>query len=262
MKFDLFSRIPVAANRVLATLAVLTGLSLATPSASADITLTYLASDVGTGLTNSTGTGATNDLITPTLTVGNFKYSVTAHTQDPGGGTTNFPGSSTLSNLTFAVQNTGSGTDTLDISLTGAGYTLTGLLRANFSVSGSSSQSSSADQTIGSSQAGGFDIPTVAGTTLTGTPTAGPGSQPYAWTGGLPSSPNLGESNELFFSNPSGTFSESQLLQIKLNVGDSVTLSFNTSVTPVPEPSSMAIAGLGALGLIGYGLRRRKALGA
>jgi len=30
----------------------------------------------------------------------------------------------------------------------------------------------------------------------------------------------------------------------------------------VPEPSSLAIAGLGALGMIGYGLRRRKALGA
>jgi hypothetical protein len=29
-----------------------------------------------------------------------------------------------------------------------------------------------------------------------------------------------------------------------------------------PEPSSMAIAGLGALGMIGYGLRRRKAKGA
>jgi hypothetical protein len=32
--------------------------------------------------------------------------------------------------------------------------------------------------------------------------------------------------------------------------------------TVVPEPSTMAIAGIGALGLIGYGLRRRKALGA
>lgn len=30
------------------------------------------------------------------------------------------------------------------------------------------------------------------------------------------------------------------------------------SATAVPEPSSMAIAGLGALGLIGYGIRRRK----
>ena len=30
----------------------------------------------------------------------------------------------------------------------------------------------------------------------------------------------------------------------------------------VPEPSTLAIAGLGALGMIGYGLRRRRALGA
>jgi LPXTG-motif cell wall-anchored protein len=30
----------------------------------------------------------------------------------------------------------------------------------------------------------------------------------------------------------------------------------------VPEPSSLAIAGIGALGLIGFGLRRRKAMGA
>ena len=35
-----------------------------------------------------------------------------------------------------------------------------------------------------------------------------------------------------------------------------------SSVTAVPEPSTMAIAGIGALGMIGYGLRRRKALGA
>jgi len=34
------------------------------------------------------------------------------------------------------------------------------------------------------------------------------------------------------------------------------------SATVVPEPSTMAIVGLGALGMIGYGLRRRKALGA
>lgn len=34
------------------------------------------------------------------------------------------------------------------------------------------------------------------------------------------------------------------------------------SASPVPEPSTMAIAGLGALGFIGYGLRRRKATAA
>jgi len=34
------------------------------------------------------------------------------------------------------------------------------------------------------------------------------------------------------------------------------------NINSVPEPSSLAIAGLGALGMIGYGVRRRKALGA
>jgi len=48
-----------------------------------------------------------------------------------------------------------------------------------------------------------------------------------------------------------------------LSVIDGTTSSNLTfEPTVVPEPSTMAIAGLGALGLIGYGLRRRKALGA
>ena len=36
----------------------------------------------------------------------------------------------------------------------------------------------------------------------------------------------------------------------------------NNVLQPGPEPSSMVLAGLGVLGLVGYGLRRRKALGA
>jgi hypothetical protein len=41
------------------------------------------------------------------------------------------------------------------------------------------------------------------------------------------------------------------------------TTSSNLTFQPtvVPEPSTLAIAGLGALGLIGFGLRRRKAMG-
>jgi len=37
--------------------------------------------------------------------------------------------------------------------------------------------------------------------------------------------------------------------------------TFSATAAAVPEPSTMAIAGLGALGMIGYGLRRRKILG-
>lgn len=43
-----------------------------------------------------------------------------------------------------------------------------------------------------------------------------------------------------------------------LNASLSSDSSANFSASAVPEPSTMAIAGLGALGMIGYGLRRRK----
>jgi hypothetical protein len=43
---------------------------------------------------------------------------------------------------------------------------------------------------------------------------------------------------------------------------NSTSWSGTITSTSVPEPSSLAIAGLGALGMIGFGLRRRKVLGA
>jgi len=62
-------------------------------------------------------------------------------------------------------------------------------------------------------------------------------------------------------------FSVTERFQITLGNHSNVNFSTNTILTndnpaAVPEPSTMAIAGLGALGMIGYGLRRRKALGA
>lgn len=260
MSFDFSSRVRGCARPVLAALAILAVLSLATPSASASITLTYTAS--ADAMTNSAGSPAPNSLTTGLQTVGNFTYSLTATTNDPGGGTTSFPGSSSLSNITLAINSTGGATDTLDILLTGAGFTLTGNLLANFTVSGSSAKSAIGDTTTANSMINATAIPTMAGTTVTGTPLSpGPLTTPYTWTGGA--HPPLGDSNTLAFTN-STTFSEVQHLVITLGAGDNVTLTFNTAVVlnSVPEPSSLVLGGIGALGLIGYGLRRRKALGA
>jgi len=63
------------------------------------------------------------------------------------------------------------------------------------------------------------------------------------------------------------TYSMGEVLQIQLNsFNDKLNYSSSTDLTntpvAVPEPSTMAIAGLGGLGMLGYGLRRRKALGA
>jgi len=57
----------------------------------------------------------------------------------------------------------------------------------------------------------------------------------------------------------SGTFAISQSADIVLNaLGDEINFSTSTTLSSVPEPSSMALAGLGALGLIGYGPRRKR----
>ncbi len=57
-----------------------------------------------------------------------------------------------------------------------------------------------------------------------------------------------------------GPFSIIQALTIELDAkGDQVGYQATTNLIGVPEPSTMAIAGLGGLALAGYGLRRRKA---
>jgi len=62
--------------------------------------------------------------------------------------------------------------------------------------------------------------------------------------------------------NPSPPFYLNNLFTLNTTgVGQVVNADLTTTVT-VPEPSSIAVAGIGALSLIGYGLRRRKALGA
>ena len=69
------------------------------------------------------------------------------------------------------------------------------------------------------------------------------------------------DTSKLFSVNFNGKkYSMTEDFQIVLGKGQSFTFSAST-VAPNPEPSSMAIAGIGALGLIGYGLRRRKSLG-
>jgi len=56
----------------------------------------------------------------------------------------------------------------------------------------------------------------------------------------------------------SGPYSITEYLEVTLGRKASINFSSTTSLTLLPEPSSLAIAGLGALGLVGYGFRRRK----
>jgi hypothetical protein len=251
MKLTPFSRVLTGAKSTLTAMAIVAVLGLVTPSAFASINLSYSVSTAGS--TTQTGSG-TGFLSVGGGSIGNFGYSITANTTDPAGGTGTSPASySSLSTTTFSINNDGSSTHTIDVAVSGSGFTVGTNDVASFSVSGSSSHYNILrDTTTDTSSINSTAIPPSGG--LTGTPVSNGSTTTYSWTSG-------GNSSNLAFTN-SSTFSIAQLLAITLGAGDSATLTINTSVTSTPEPSTMAIAGLGALGMIGYGLRRRKAKGA
>jgi hypothetical protein len=263
MKFNVRSRFPATVNRALVALAALTGLGLEAPSAFASIGLSYSAVDTAAGSPPAVTGSGTGFLSVGPEAVGNFTLQLTANTTDPSGtgfgvggnDTTHSGNTSTLSTTTFTISNVGSGKDTMDISLTGAGFTVGAgqMDNADFSVSGSSSAYTlGTDTTTDTSTINGSAIPG----TLVGTPVSNGLTTTYSWNPGA-------SSGNLVFLN-TGTFSIGQTLAVTLGAGDSATLTINTSVVPTatPEPSTMAIAGLSALGMIGYGLRRRKTMGA
>jgi hypothetical protein len=263
MSTSFSSRIRRGAKRALAALAILAVLCLATPSAFASVTLEFFAHDVGTGLDHGT-MGAPIGLtagVSNNFTLGNFgttsdPVTVTStDTDNPGAN-----GSGSLTTTTIALNNTSATTDTLQIHITGLGFsagTPGQTLRVNFSVGGSGGPTNTAtDTTTAKSWADNTNAAFGTGFHITPDQTivptlSDPLTAPY--TNGI--------SSTLPFVLVTGPpFSLSQELDITLGAGDQANLTIITrAVTVVPEPSTMALAGLGALGFIGYRLRQRKA---
>jgi len=105
----------------------------------------------------------------------------------------------------------------------------------------------------------GGDIPNAGGTGNVVTRSANGAVVNFQFTGGATGEVAPGEHTVLLTVQTNATVYSSGTITVQDG-----TSTFTTDLGPtaVPEPSTMALGGLGALGLIGYGLRRRKALGA
>jgi len=257
MKRNLALRIGVCGRHVLAALAVLTILGMATPSASAAVSLFYTADGAPAG-----GAALTSGVSTGTVTAGTYSYSLTATSNDTSS-------NSRLNTTTINVTNTGPAGTTLTLVVTGTGYTFGGtatngeIVQAQTSVQGTGgpATASPVDNTSATASADGSNAKFGAATALlssSGTTPTG-ASTTYTFT------PAVGPMTNFTIASGATGFSLTQTLAITLGHNDSASFTVVTNVFPpsaVPEPSSLAIAGLGGLGMIGFGLRRRKALGA
>ena len=201
-----------------------------------------------------------------------FAGSTTHFSLSNGSGPSTTPGSqssnlqlSSNEQITTTFGGAG-GTHSIEIVLSQTGFTApTGTPLMLSSSAGGSISDQGGTQTVTSTYQGFLDNTN----TLFGKPGAGSTpSQSASASLTATGTANLVYSPEPSVSSvPGGTpFSMTDDLKFTFTIGagsgqDTANASVNTVATSVPEPSTMAIAGLGALGMIGYGLRRRKALG-
>jgi hypothetical protein len=237
--------------------AALVALGLYSTSARADLTITVQEDSGAVQTFSVTGVPGlpTNDPSLSEATVTTTDYKITilggeANQFTSGGGT--LSNAEVLSSTVSITNTSGSSGHVLHITVTGTGYT-----------------APTAPPTINTdSQIGGSVTQATSTNTLT--------FQSYVNGSGFGAQTPPISSKASYSSDMSGSiaslsspFSVAETIDVKLNsMGDKINYASSTKLSQtipqsvVPEPSSLAIAGIGALGLIGYGLRRRRAVGA
>jgi len=227
--------------------AALLAISLLGTSARADLIVT-VQEDSGAIQTAVDVTGSpTTDLTGGALTVNTADYKISILGGEANQNTT----TELLSSTTSITNETGSSGHVLHITITGTGYT---------------APTTPPPVTVLSHVSGTIAVETTPSTNSLSFQSIVPGASLAVQSPAI----NGGTTEGTYNSNLTGTtsslsapFTLEETLSVTLNDKfDQINYSSSTTLSSVPEPSSMAIAGLGALGMIGYGLRRRKALGA
>jgi len=197
---------------------------------------------------------------------GNLTISISTASNNPGASNGSF-----LFNATTNVANNTASTVTVAVEVTETGFSMpTGPGNLNGTVGSvtvfqTNEFGNSATATF-SNTWGALDPGNGAFTPTNQTNSYGAG--PLTASGGATTNGpdgTLSYSGNPFTAGSSYSMTVANTVQVSSNATstDKVNLTYTPSGTSgvVPEPSTMALAGLGALGLIGYGLRRRKALG-
>jgi len=160
------------------------------------------------------------------------------------------PGLAFLDGSATSLTNVTSSTKTLYIKLGDTGWTSPtappGFLLFESSIGGTVGVAKPANSLVFQSYVDPAD-----GQNSTAGFTTGPQTPAITATGPFGSS----ASTSLFNLGPG--YSMTQLYIVTLGAGGKIGFNATTTLTLLPEPSSLAIAGLGGLGLLGFGLRRR-----
>jgi hypothetical protein len=165
-----------------------------------------------------------------------------------------------LQTETVNVNNNSSGTATITLLVTGSGFSFGG---GTIPATGSSNYSVSG--TGGAPFNGATDNASFTGTVGSTT------LNPHPSTGSIAGSGNF--TSNYVFSTASSPLQNVTLGGVAFAIGESITVTLGAHNTAqftetigvfpnavvVPEPSTLALAGLGTLGFVAYGLRRRKA---
>jgi hypothetical protein len=199
------------------------------------------------------GSPISSDTVAFSGTKGGLTFNLLATNSDsPGEGAT-----ALLTGASLTVTNKTGSTHTVIITLGDTGFTTPtappGYIALNSSVGGSVNKLNAKNALVFQS----YVDPTDKQNNLSGF-TPGPQTPDITGTSSL----SFNDSASTSITSLAATYSITEYFKLTLGPKETLneTLNFGstTTLTLLPEPSSMAIAGLGMLGMIGYGVRRRR----